>query len=332
MAINFEQVVDFTPLLELQPTQPTLLASLGLFDVRHEATTLVSVGRDVANNDLIPARNRAGERNWVTRSDVAMQAFTIPLYPLDKNITAQDIQSLRSYGAVGFSEELRSQEEVVNRYMQQIRVNQALTKEAIYSSAVRGFTFTGTGGSVNSNYNWYDVWGQTQQTISIDFSSSTVDPSEVIESEGRAYIEDNKLDGSTVTRIFCLCGRGFFSSLVHNAFLRSAYQFYNGTPNPIRDRIGGNLDVQIFEFEGVTYMTDPHGFIADNEGYLFPQGIPGMFQSFYAPADHYSYANTVAQEGYVFMVEEGRNLKMETEFSLLAVNNRPELVIKLVAA
>ena len=57
-----------------------------------------------------------------------------------------------------------------------------------------------------------------------------------------------------------------------------------------------------------------------------------MFQSFYAPADDVNYANTVAQEGYVFMTTEGRNLKLETEFSLLAVNNRPELVIKLIAA
>lgn len=332
MAINFEQVVDFTPLLQLQPTQPTLLASLDLFDVRHEATTMVAVGRDVANNALIPARNRAGERNWSTRGDVSRQVFEIPFFPLDHNITAQDIQSLRSYGAVGFTDELRTQEEVVNRYMQQIRINQAFTKEAIYSAAVRGFAYNGTGGSVNGNYNWYDVWGQTQQTITVDFSSSTIDPSEVIDAQGRAYIEDNKQDGSLATRIFCLCGRSFFSALIHNPFLRAAYQFYQGTPNPLRDRIGGNLDVQIFEFEGVTYMTDPHGFVAENEGYLFPQGVPGMFQSFYAPADHFEYSNQIAQEGYVFMTTEGRNLKLETEFSLLAVNNRPELVIKLIAA
>ena len=327
-----EQVVDFTPLLELAPTPPTLLASLDLFDVSHERTTLIAVGRDVSDNNLIPARNRGGDRNWATKSEPNRKPLSIPFFPLDHNITAQDIQSLRSYGSVGFTEELRSQEEVVQRYMAVINRDIAYTKEAIYSAAVRGFAYNGTNGSLNANYNWYDVWGQTQQAITIDFTSDTIDPSEVIESEGRAYIEDNKLDGSTVTRIFCLCGRNFFSKLIHNPFLRSAYQFYQGTPNPIRDRIGGDLDVQIFEFEGVTYMTDPHGYIASDEGYLFPEGIPGMFQSFYAPADDFNYANSVAQEAYSFMITQGRTLQLQSEFSLLAVNNRPELVVKLTAA
>lgn len=332
MAYNVEQVVDFTPLLQLAPSEPTLLASLGLFEVNHERTTLVSVGRDVDSAGLIPARNRGGERNWDTRTDVSRKVFEIPFFPLDHNITAQDIQSLRSYGAVGFTDELRSQEEVVDRYMASIARKQAFTKEMIYSAAVQGYAYNGTGGSLNANYNWYDQWGQTQKTIEIDFTSTTVDPSEVIEAEGRAYIEDTKQDGTTMTRVFCLCGRNFFAAMIHNPFLRSAYQFYQGTPNPLRDRIGGDMDVRIFEFEGVTYMTDPYGYVATDEAFLFPEGIPGMFQSFYAPADDLQYANSVAQEGYVWMINQGRTLSLQTEFSLLAVNSRPELVVKLTMA
>lgn len=334
MANILEQVIDFTPLIQLEETQPTLLSSLGLFDVQHHATTLVSIGRDTENDSLIPARERGGERNWLSMNKEKLAAVSIPFFPLDHNITAQDIQSFRTYMISGLDDNLRTEQEVVQRYLRKILRDQARTKEQIYAAAVQGYAYTGAGGSVNAAYNWYDVWGQTQQAITIDFTSATVDPTAVIEAEGRAYIEDSKGDGSNSTQLFALCGREFFAKLTRNAFVRSAYQFYQGTPNLLRDRISGNNDVQTFEFDGVMYMKDPYGFVASNEAYLFPNGIPNMFQAHYAPADHYQLANTVAQESYVFSydVQAKRTFSLESEFSLLGVNTRPELVVKMTAS
>jgi hypothetical protein len=114
--------------------------------------------------------------------------------------------------------------------------------------------------------------------------------------------------------------------------VRQAYQYFQGTPNLLRDRLSGNMDVQVFEWNGVTYIEDIHGNIPAGEAFVLPMGIPDMFQAHYAPADTPELANTVARELYTFMVSEHRTVQLQSEFSLLAVNTRPELVVRLTTA
>lgn len=64
---------------------------------------------------------------------------------------------------------------------------------------------------------------------------------------------------------------------------------------------------------------------------MMPRGISEMFQLHYAPADTVVDANTPAQELYIWYKYSSffRTEKIETETSFLAINTRPELVIKL---
>ncbi len=331
-AIILDQVIDFSPMIELQDTPDTLIASLGLFDTHYHATTAIEIGKQKNADGLIPARERGGERNFLTMDAPSVKVFRIPFFPLDKNIKAQDIQSFRSFAMAGINDSLRTEAEVVNRYMTQIMRDVAKTKETIFADAVRGFAYNGPGGAANSAYNWYTEWNATQKVVPIDFASTTVSPAATVEQEARAYIIDEKQDGSTATRIVALASREFFASLVNSPFVRQAYQYFQGTPNLLRDRLNGNMDVQVFEWNGVTYIEDIHGNIPAGEAFVFPMGIPDMFQAHYAPADTPELANTVARELYTFMVSEHRTVQLQSEFSLLAVNTRPELVVRLTTA
>lgn len=331
-AIILDQVIDFSPMIELQDTPDTLIASLNLFDVTRHATTAIEIGKEKVADGLIPARERGGERNFLTMDAPEVKVFRIPFFPLDKNIKAQDIQSFRSFAMAGINDTLRSEAEVVNRYMTQILRDVAKTKETIYANAVMGYAYTGPNGARNSAYNWYTEWGVTQHTVAVDFTSTTVSPAAVIEAEARAYIIDTKQDGSTATRIVALCSRKFFADLVNSPFVRQAYQYFQGTPNLLRDRLSGNLDVQVFEWNGVTYIEDIHNNIPAGEAYIMPMGIADMFQAHYAPADTPELANTLGQDLYTFMVSEHRQVQLQSEFSLLAVNTRPELVVRLTSA
>lgn len=331
-AVILDQVVDFSPMIELQDSPDTLIASLNLFSVDYHSTTAIEIGKEKAEDALISARERGGERNFLTMKNPQLKAFRIPFFPLDKNIKAQDIQSFRSFAMAGINDSLRTDAEVVNRYMSQILRDVAKTKEKIFAEAVMGRAYNGVGGAANSAYNWYTEWGATQKSVAVDFASTTVSPAATIEQEARAYIIDTKQDGSTATRIVALCSREFFASLVNSPFVRQAYQYFQGTPNLLRDRLSGNMDVQVFEWNGVTYIEDIHGNIPAGEAYVLPMGIEGMFQAHYAPADTPELANTQARELYTFMISQHRTIQLQSEFSLLAVNTRPELVVKLTTA
>lgn len=331
-AIILDQVVDFSPMIDLQDTPDTLIASLNLFDTTYHATTAIEIGKQKVTDGLISARERGGERNFLTMNTPDVKVFRIPFFPLDKNIKAQDIQSFRSFAMAGINDSLRTEAEVVNRYMAQILRDVAKTKETIFAQAVMGKAYVGDNGSVNSAYDWYNVWGATQKVVPVDFASTTTSPAAVIEAQGRAYIIDTKQDGSTATRIIALCSREFFASLVNSPFVRLSYQNYQGSPNLLRDRISGDNDVQVFEWNGITYIEDIHGNIPAGEAYLLPMGIPEMFQAHYAPADTPELANTQARELYTFLISQHRTVQLQSEFSLLAVNTRPELVVRLTTA
>lgn len=337
--LGLDQVVDLTPTLELVKSPNTLVASLGVFDTPvHHRTDAITVGRDKAEDGLIVARERGGERNWLTKSTPNMVPVRIPFFPLDHNVKAQDVQSFRTYASSTdlSTDALRTLQEVIDRYTTQILRDVAKTKETILVQAIMGNAYVGTDpdgfSNKNMNYDWYEVFGQTQHVVPVDFTSTTESPASVIESDARAYIIDNKLDGTTATRIVALCSRAFFGKLINNVFVRQAYQYSQQSPNLLRDRLSGDNDVQVFEWNGVTYIEDIHNNIPAGEARLFPMGIPNMFQQHYAPADTPELANTEAQELYTFMISEHRVVKLESEFSLLAVNARPELVVKLVDA
>lgn len=330
MAVYGDQIVDLSPVLNLEQRVPRIITSLNLFSTDYHATDLIEVDRDVEAAGIIPARERNGERNWLTDNRPNGKIFRAPFFPLDHNIKPVDVQSFRDF--LLRADELETIPATITRYTTKIQRAIDRTKERIFTASIMGYAFTGSTGSVNSAYNYYDEWGVTQQSIAIDFTSTTVDPASVIEAEARGYIVDQRQDDSATTTVICLCGRQFFAAITSNAFTRAAYSFYQGTPNPLRDRISGNANFQTFEYKGVIYVEVDSDMIATDEAYLLPTDVDGMLQAHYAPADTIGAANQVAADQYLFMIETLRTVQLQSDFSLLAVNTRPELVVHLTMA
>ena len=134
--------------------------------------------------------------------------------------------------------------------------------------------------------------------------------------------------------MIAIVGSKFFDGLKDHPLCRAAYSSYASASEPLRNRLGGNLINRSWETEGITYLEDFMGVqlgeIATGEAYFLPLGIEDMFQEHYAPADHKDYANTEAQEMYMFVEETPRTSQVQTETSFIVVNTRPELVVKSV--
>lgn len=332
-----DKVIDFTPMIELVDTPNTLISSMNIFDTYRHATTLQEIVRTTSGDALIPARERGGERNWMTQTGYDVRPVRIPFFPLDHNIKAADVQDFRAFLSTTDTV-LESTQSVVSRYVETAMRNAAYTKEAILANALMGRQYVGVDrdgfSNENFNYDYYTLWGVTQETADVDFTSTTIDPTDVIEEEVRAYMIDTIKDGSSVTDMVVVCGRSFFSKLITSPYIRTIYAAAvaaGRNPNLLFDRVGGSLNARTFEFRNVTYVEDIHGNVPTSEAYAFPRGVANMFQAHYAPADHYSYVNQIGQDYYQFLIQDEANrvLRLQTEFSLLGMNTRPELVVKL---
>ena len=319
--------LDFSHLLEVAPRQNTLVTNMELFVPEYHQSDICEVKKVSWNRGAIPGRLRGGERNFIQSEDAVAKQFKIPFYPLDGAIQAGDVQNFVSYADPNAP---KTVEDVVMRRTSMIQKTHQEQREKLMVQAIMG-----TGGDASTGtYNYFTVWGQTQTSVSVAFTSSTVDPLTTIEEQGRSVIIDKAGNGADGYSIVVLASRSWFQKLIDNAFVKQAYDRYASTQEPLRERQGGDLNNRYFVHKGYTFMEDISGYIPTGEAYMFPRGIEGMFSAHFAPADHVAFANTEAREAYLFLneVKNGRSQMLETESSVLMVNSRPELVIKLVAA
>lgn len=326
---NDFQILDMGVALELVPRQYRLITGMDLFQSFHGRTTVAQVERlDEVVTDF-PARRRQGERNYVGTEKAQVKNFNIPFFPLDRQITAADVQNFRAY----FSDTNapRSVQDVVTRVVRRIRVSHEQLKEKAMLQTVMGKSWAPQ--DPNAQYNWFEEWGVSQHTANINFTDVSIDPSDLIEAEARAYIVDNAGNDGNNYDVIVLASRKWFSAFISHPLVMNAYQYYSSTQEPLRRRLGdgaANANNRAFEHKNVLYIEDISGYIPAGEAYILPKGIDNMFQIHFAPADTVDDANTVAEELYLWYKSSAyfREQKIESETSFLTVNTRPELVVR----
>ena len=320
-------IVDLGATLELVPRQFRLITGMDLFETHLGTSTIAQIERvDEVVGD-IAARRRGGERNYVGSERAQIKNLNIPFFPLDKGITAADVQNFRRY----FTPDApKTVQDVVTRVVRRIRLTHETLREKALFAAVLGKSYAP--GDTTCQYDYYKLWGVSQKSIEIDPKNAAQDPMEVIE-DARLHIALQAGDNAGAYNIIALCSPKFFSALVHHPLVELAYTYYSSSQEPLRRRLGAGGEqsiYRVFEHKGMTFIEDISGNIPDGEARLMPMGIDQMFQLHFAPADTLEDANTPAQELYMWYKHSAylREQKIESETSMLAVNTRPELVVK----
>lgn len=326
---NDFQIVDLGATLEIVPRQYRMITNMDLFQAYHGVTTIAQIERvDEVVTDF-PARRRQGERNYVGTEKAQLKNFNIPFFPLDRQITPADVQNFRKYFT---ADAPKSVQDVVTRVVRRIRISHEQLKEKAMLQAIMGKSWSPE--DPTAQYNYFNEWGVSQTVVNVDFTDVAIDPSDLIEGEGRAFIIDNAGDNGNNYDIVVLASRQWFSAFIAHPLIMNAYQYYSSTQEPLRRRLGDgqeNANNRSFVHKNVLYIEDISGYIPNGTAYMLPRGIDDMFQIHYAPADDIREANQPAQELYLWYKSSAylREEKVESETSFLTVNTRPELVVKL---
>lgn len=318
-------IVDYSKHIELIPRVNKLTSQLGLFSKVFQNSDIAEVERVQEIVELFQARARGGERNFVGSENAELRHFKVPFFPLDRNITAQDIQNFRQYGEANAPKTLGVE---VAKVMRRIRNSHDQLVEKVSMEAIQGRSYIG--GGVGTVYNYYTSWGLTQQTANVDFTDTAVDPRSIIESGARKHIQDEAQDQAGSYKIVAIVGSTWFDGLKNHTLVKDSYNFYSSDKEPLRRRLGEDSINRVWTTDNVTYIEDISGYVAATEAYIFPMGIPDMFELHYAPKDDVAEANQTAKELYLEYKEAPffRQYKVESETSILGVNKRPELVVK----
>jgi hypothetical protein len=327
-------LLDFTEEINLYPKVWSLISGMNMFDTHNINTTIAQVERVQEKLADIASRKRGGERNFIASENAITENFNVPFFPLDRSITAGDVQNFREYGSGNTAKSVMGE---VDRVMTRVRSSQAQLKEKAMALAIQGIGLEGAG--IGVDYNYYTKFGITQSLAPVDFTDLVTDPSSVIEALGRRVIVKAAQDGTdshASYQIAAICGEDWFSAFIAHPEVEEAYKYFESKQDPLRKRLGMTSEddsVRVFKHKGVTYIEDLSGNFPALEAHILPMNMPQMFRTYVSPADDLEYANTAGQELYLWYKADSfnRQYKVESECSFLCVNTRPELVIKSVA-
>jgi len=326
---NFE-VVDYTQELALVPASNTLLNDSGLFQNEFLSTRTATFEEQNGTLALIADTAWGAKPNTLNGEVRKIHSFNIGRHPVVEALAPSDLQSKSAYGNLTAPE---TEAAALARKMLKIRKSFDVTHEiSRFKTIVDGAAyFPGTSGIV---HNFYTDFGITRKVIDFALGTAGTDVLAKVE-EAIAHIQDNMFNDSMPNGITCYASPEFFSALIAHNKIQAAYTYYASVQEPLRQRLGGLSMYRTFYYMNVTFIEVRSSLggirqIPAKEAYFVPNGVDGMFMSYYAPMEKMEFVNTTAQEMYMLTYRDpkGNGIDIEAESNYIDVLRRPALVVK----
>lgn len=348
------KVYDRTDELVQVPDANYVTQALGLFQNNPRTQKHIQIVRRTDENHLLV------DRNWDERDTTILGEareylnLSIPHYPAKDAITPNDLdgvvnsEAFSTAAGIAAIAELETVASVRARKMVKLRNAHDLTLEAARMRLITTGDVYAPRGTVVTNF--YTEFGITQPTQTVDFSGTTDPRSVVRQALAVSRNAVSRAGGGAINDFVVLCSSSFFDALISNPYVTSVAMIAPGMP-PVLQGTGNaapGLDARYASVRlmgalwidvGAAGYTQPGTntfvpFVADDEAYIVPRGVDGLFQTYYAPANRFSTINRVAQSSYWFeyLNEKDDIIEIQTEQNFLNACTNPGAIVKLELA
>lgn len=341
-------VNDYTKEINIIPNQWGTIGQLGIFQ-EEPVTQHVVVFEEVNfNGGLIVDRVR-GERANVNGGHARkIHSFPVPHFPLDDLISPQDVQGQRAYPTGNTGDALVETLDLVRaRKIARIRMNHAWTLEYARAQAITAGTVYAPNGTVVQN--WNTEFGITRTSVDFLLGTSTTEILDKINT-CIAAIQDGAT-GATVTGTVVLTSPEFFARLIAHPAVKTAYQYYTSTQEPLRQRMtagGGDLANgqaqqtlamnRQFVYGGTTFIEYRGSYngsrlIPASTAFMVPLGTDA-FRTYFSPANRFGLVNTMGEQVYLFETENlsGTQIDLQSESNFVNALLRPGLIVNITSS
>lgn len=311
------------------PRVPTQLGDEGLFNEYGITTTTMMIERTGYGLKLVPAAPRGGVRATVGRERRKLIPIAAVHLPQGDTILADEVQGVRAFGS---ETELDGVQRLVQRQLAVLKGNIDLTLENMRVGALKGKVLDADGKSVL--WDLYSIFGMNQVVLPFNINSagSTVDlKAKCVELKRNIQ---RALGGKSFRRVRVKCSESWFDKFVGHDKMAKAWELWNNGAFARQDQSAGD-----FEFAGVVFQIYAGGvgdedFIPAGEAYAYPEGVPNMFQTAFAPGDYSSTVNTVGAPYYASQerLPHDKGIDLESQSNPIMLNTLPEAVIKLTTS
>ncbi len=326
-------VTTLTAMVNDQPFVPGQMGQLdggGLFEEEGVTTTIVKIEENEGTLKLIEPTPRGAPGQTVGDDNRRMIPFEVDHYEINDAVMADEVQGVRMLGS---DDDLETIENRIDTKLSRHARNLDATLEHQRIGAVKGIVMSGQGKTLHNLYNRFNI--AVPAAIDLGLEGQVSGLANQIKTDV-VYVIEDELDAQ-YGHIHCMCGRDLHAALWDQDEVRETY---------LADRQGHILRdgaPDVFTVGHVTWeryrtgrrATTAHGgtpFLADNEGYAFPVGAPGLFITRFAPADLEETVNTIGLPRYAnqYAMSNGKGRHLDVQMNAISLCTRPRTLRRIV--
>ncbi|UQR66211.1 major capsid protein [Bradyrhizobium sp. C-145] len=324
-------VVSLTDAINKLKFVPGYLGSRGLFSESGVTTTAIAI--ESKNNvlSLVPPTPRGGPGITLDKGKRSMLSINVPHFEVNDAVYAEEVQNIRPFGQeTGEDSVMR----LVGERMQVDGQSHEATIEYSRIGAVKGVVTYADGSALNL-YTTFDV----AQPAEIGFDLSNANPTDGILRKTCAGVTRQVaalLDGTPFTGLEALCGDAFYDALIMHKEVRDTYKNYQAAA----ELRSGYVDSSgqtfgSFPFGGILWtnyrgQVGAQAFIDPDKCHIYPTGVPGLFRTYFAPADYMETVNTLGQPRYAkqYAMPNDKGINLDVQTNNLNICTRPGVLIQ----
>ncbi|WP_439871771.1 major capsid protein [Rhizobium leguminosarum] len=325
-------VVPLTDAVNKLQFVPGRLGQLGIFTESAVAATSVAIEEKGGVLTLISPSARGAPGSTLDKVNRKLRNLAVPHFEINDAVMAEEVQGVRAWGQENAVESVQGK--VIER-LNDHNVAHSATQELARVGAYKGIVTYADGSTLNL-YTAFEV----DQHAEVDFDLDNAAPaSGALRKKCAGVVRDiaNALDGVPFFGAHAICGDAFFDDLIAHP---EVVESYRGTPMAEVLRQGyvltsGQKIFGAFEFGGIIWenyrgTVGGTAYINTSKCHVAPLGAPGLFRTYYSPADYIETVNTLGQRLYVKQYEmaNGKGVHLDSQMNNLEICTRPAALIQ----
>lgn len=331
-------VVSLTEAINQIPFKPGRIGQMGIFSPRFLSTTVAAIESKGNILRLVPPTPRGGPGVTLAKGGREMRSFVVPHYEIDDAINADEVQGVREFGTADQLEHVAGKvAERLARHVDSFDVTEEYTRLGAIKGIVT-YPLNEDGSVSRPALNLFNEFG-IAAPAPVEFDFSAADGTLLKQATTIIRTVGDALGGHAADGIHAFVGDDFFDRLLGSAEVRESYRGTSQAEWLREQKVKhGGASWGVFEFGGIVWenyrgQIGTEAFIEPNEARFFPVGVPGLFQSIYAPADYVDTVNLLGRRLYAkqWVPDPGKRVEMESQMNALQICTRPKALLAGVA-
>lgn len=321
-------VLALTDAINAQPFVPGIAGTVIDWQESGVATTSIMIEEKSGVLRLVDPSPRGAPGAPGAKAKRSARSVAIPHYEVPGAVMADEVQGVRAFGQGSIVETVQSKVAEVLRDATQLSLDPTLEHQRI--GAVKGTIVSGSGDTVLDLFDAFDVTQEAEQNLELDVDG-TATGALVKRINALVRLISTNLGTSPYSRIVALCGDAFYDDLITNAEVVRTYLNWQAAEGY---RTAG-MPFEAFPFRNVTWINyrgavGGSAFVHTDKAHCFPVGVPGLWRTYYAPADYVETVNTIGLPRYArqYLMPNGKGVNLDVQMNALNLCTRPKVLIQ----